>query len=76
MKVSIALLTVLAGLGMASPVMVRDENLQQRDCPTFVNVALASAITALKAGFIFGSPVGLNEAIDAGVAAFKATLGC
>jgi len=82
MKVSTALLTILAGLGMVNAAM--DEKLQQRgDCPATINAALLNAaldgaIRALKLGFKVGgvSSDCIEDAINDGVTAFKAKLGC
>lgn len=73
MKFSIALLAILTGL-MANPAMA--EKAQKRDCSATVNSAIDSGVKALRLGFTLGAPPGLDDAITAGVAAFKNSLGC
>jgi hypothetical protein len=73
MKFSIAFLTILAGI-MVNSAMA--EKVQQRDCSATVNAAIASGVKALRLGFSLGAPAGLDDAITAGVAAFKNSLGC
>ena len=68
MRLSVACLTILAGL-MVNPATA--------DCSSTVNSAINSGVTAVRLGFAtVGAPPNLDDAINAGVTAFKAKLGC
>lgn len=71
MKVSIALLTILAGFAAASPVT------DEKPCSSTVTTALNAGVQAVKMAFsLGGAPPDLQNALDAGVACFKEKLGC
>jgi hypothetical protein len=47
------------------------------DCSSTVNSAINSGVIAVRLGFAtVGAPPNLDDAINAGVASFKAKLGC
>jgi hypothetical protein len=75
MKVSVIVLSTLAGLGMASP--AKNDNIQPRDCPFGVDGALTAGVLAVN-NFPWGPfrPDKLQVALQEGQRCFRAAIGC